>query len=132
MTRRNTSAKGARIERLAIGILEAQGFLVHRAVRTPVLRDGQIRGSNSNDIFGVADIVAIKPKSLVRFVQCGMPQHRSDKRKKMEPVARHADADCARFEVWSFHEGRKPKGQRFDVQCWNGFEYVECADEVCA
>lgn len=122
----STSTKGAAIERKAIAILERQGFLVHRAIRTPFTRAPGRFGSNSNDVFGVADIVALKAGEPVRFVQCTVPAHRSAKRKKLEPVARRSDPETASFEVWSFTGGRRDQGgQSFRVEAFNGLEWVE-------
>ena len=127
----STSSKGAELERKAIAILEADGYLVHRAVRTPYQRNGVWR-CNSNDVFGVADLVALKRGEPVLFVQVGTPTNRAAKRKKAEPVARHADSDAACFEVWSWHGGSRSKGgQRFDVQGFNGLEWAPHCDRVC-
>ncbi|HEX9710496.1 MAG TPA: hypothetical protein VGB42_11110, partial [Candidatus Thermoplasmatota archaeon] len=64
----NTSSKGTQIELLAIKVLEAEGFVVHRAVRT-----GQKRGplwiSQSNDIFGCIDLVAKRRGQRTRWIQ---------------------------------------------------------------
>jgi len=128
----SSSSKGAELERRAKAALERQGFLVHRAVRTPYIAGSGRYGSNSNDVFGVADLVALKLGNPVRFVQCTVPTHRAAKRKKVEPVARRADPESASFEVWTFVGGRRDAGgQRFRVDAWNGLEWADCEDQVC-
>ncbi len=64
----NSSAKGTAVELMAIKLLEAEGYKVHRCIRT-----GQKRGpfyvSQSNDVFGCIDLVAKKRGERTRWVQ---------------------------------------------------------------
>jgi hypothetical protein len=134
--RKNTSAAGAIIERKAIAILEAEGWLVHRAVRTPFTRAPGRFGSNSNDVFGCFDLVAVRfggwnGKHATRFIQVGRKHDRRAKERKARPVADRMDCDNVGPEVWGFVPGRKPAGQRFVVTRWNRHEWAECDDEVC-
>ena len=64
----NTSAKGTSIELAAIKLLEAEGYKVHRCVRTGVKR-GPFYFSQSNDVFGCIDLVAKRFGSRTRWIQ---------------------------------------------------------------
>ena len=64
----NTSSKGTAIELAAIKVLEAEGYKVHRCVRTGVKR-GPFYFSQSNDVFGCIDLVAKKKGERTRWIQ---------------------------------------------------------------
>ncbi|HUR26430.1 MAG TPA: hypothetical protein VM327_10500 [Candidatus Thermoplasmatota archaeon] len=64
----NTSSKGTAIELAAIKVLEAEGYKVHRCVRTGVKR-GPFYYSQSNDVFGCIDLVAKKKGTRTRWIQ---------------------------------------------------------------
>jgi hypothetical protein len=64
----NTSSKGTAIELAAIKVLEAEGYKVHRCVRTGVKR-GLFYFSQSNDVFGCIDLVAKKRGTRTRWIQ---------------------------------------------------------------
>jgi hypothetical protein len=64
----NTSSKGTKIELIAIKVLEAEGYTVHRCVRTGVKR-GPHYFSQSNDVFGCIDLVAKKRGERTRWIQ---------------------------------------------------------------
>ena len=64
----NTSSKGTAIELAAIKVLEAEGYKVHRCVRTGVKR-GPFYFSQSNDVFGCIDLVAKKKGTRTRWIQ---------------------------------------------------------------
>lgn len=64
----NRSAKGTAIELRAIRILQAEGYTVHRCVRTGVRRGG-LYVSQSNDVFGCIDLVAKKRGERTRWIQ---------------------------------------------------------------
>jgi hypothetical protein len=64
----NTSSKGTAIELAAIKVLEAEGYKVHRCVRTGIKR-GPIYISQSNDVFGCIDLVAKKAGTRTRWIQ---------------------------------------------------------------
>jgi len=64
----NTSSKGTAIELAAIKVLEAEGYKVHRCVRTGIKR-GPIYISQSNDVFGCIDLVAKKKGTRTRWIQ---------------------------------------------------------------
>ncbi len=64
----NRAAKGTAIELTAIKMLEAEGYTVHRCVRTGVKR-GNMYYSQSNDVFGCIDLVAKKHGERTRWIQ---------------------------------------------------------------
>jgi hypothetical protein len=64
----NTSSKGTAIELAAIKVLEAEGYKVHRCVRTGVKR-GPFYFSQSNDVFGCIDLVAKRKGTRTRWIQ---------------------------------------------------------------
>lgn len=64
----NRTHKGRQIELWAIKALEAEGYVVHRCVRTSIKR-GPMWISQSNDIFGCIDLVAKKRGERTRWVQ---------------------------------------------------------------
>ncbi len=64
----NTSAKGTAIELQAIKMLQAEGYVVHRCVRTGVRRGGMYF-SQSNDVFGCIDLIAKKLGQRTRWIQ---------------------------------------------------------------
>jgi hypothetical protein len=67
-----TNRKGAELERRAIAILQAQGYLVHRTVRTPFVIGGGFHRSHNNDIFGCFDLLAIRQTSALHHPARGM------------------------------------------------------------
>jgi hypothetical protein len=64
----NTAAKGQKIELMAIKLLEAEGYVVHRCIRTGTKR-GNLWISQSNDVFGCIDLVAKKEGERTRWIQ---------------------------------------------------------------
>ena len=87
MSRKGDSAKGALLERRAMELLGELGYRRrHRAVRTPVFRNGRYY-SNSNDVRGVFDIEAVSPTRPVRYVQVTTEAQASVRKRKVEPVA---------------------------------------------
>lgn len=140
----SNASKGAALEREAVRILEALGFLVHRTIRTPILRGGMIRGSHSNDVFNAFDIVAMKKQP------CAEPDGRCDdacraelgpllmvqvttkemmrarERKVLAAVGAHVSVEHVDVEVWGFVGGQRTKGgQRFRRTLWNGLEWAD-------
>ena len=77
----NTSSKGTAIELAAIKVLEAEGYKVHRCVRTGVKR-GPFYYSQSNDVFGCIDLVAKRKGVRTRWIQVtahgGIGQKKAD------------------------------------------------------
>ncbi len=127
----SNASKGAAIEREAVRVLEARGYLVHRTIRTPVLRGGLIRGSHSNDVFNAFDIVAMQKReyphkgSLLMVQVTTKEMMRARERKVLEAVGAHVPVDRVDVEVWGFVGGsRKNGGQRFRRTQWNGLEWA--------
>lgn len=112
--RANSNAKGARLERKAKELLEHSGYLVHRAVRTPIKR-GPLFYSNSNDVFGVFDLVAIKPAAIPRFIQVTVAESARARMRKIWPVAEQSGWSLCQvwawagakigFEIWQWNQG---------------------------
>ena len=100
----NTSSKGTHVELLAIKLLEAQGYKVHRCVRTGVKR-GPFYFSQSNDVFGCIDLVAKKRGERTRWLQVTADSGVGRKRKEMEEVPWDPLFDSV--EIWRWVGGRK-------------------------
>ena len=98
----NRRAKGNRIERKVVEHLERQGFLVYR------VRGSSNRFNLNNDIFGLYDILAIKPNET-RLIQV-----KSSQKPILKPFADF-----------------KAKYPQFNVEIWvwknrKGFEILSC------
>jgi len=102
----NTSSKGTHVELLAIKLLQAEGYFVHRCIRT-----GQKRGpfyvSQSNDVFGCIDLVAKKLGQRTRWIQVTADSGIGRKRKEMEEVPWDPQIDSV--EIWRWVGGAKRK-----------------------
>lgn len=105
----NTSAKGTAIELTAIKMLEAQGYKVHRCVRTGVKR-GKLYFSQSNDVFGCIDLVAKKRGQRTRWIQ--VTAHSGIGQKKADLAEVPWDELFDEVEIWRWvgsKRGRKDK-----------------------
>ena len=105
----NTSSKGTRVELMAIKLLEAEGYRVHRCVRT-----GQKRGpfyvSQSNDVFGCIDLVAKRLGQRTRWIQVTADSGIGRKRREMEEVPWDPQFDSVEIWRWVGGARRKHKG----------------------
>jgi len=92
MARKKTTkagAKGRKAELLVAGWLQDQGYYVHLAAATGVVKVGKKTFVKSHDLFGCIDIIAIRrePQSHVHFVQVTTDKGRSKRRRKIERLA---------------------------------------------
>ena len=110
----STSSKGAALERKAMLELEADGYLVHRTVRTPVMAGGKVIGSHNNDVFGVFDLVAMSEQMGILFVQVTTAANMSERRKKVETIASYFPPSIlVMVEVWGWMGGGRKLDKRF-------------------
>lgn len=98
----NTSAKGTAIELAAIKLLEAEGYKVHRCVRTGTKR-GPLWISQSNDVFGCIDLVAKKRGARTRWIQVTAHSGIGQKRREIEEVPWDPLFDSV--EIWRWVGG---------------------------
>ena len=98
----NTSAKGTQIELAAIKLLEAEGYKVHRCVRTGTRR-GPIFVSQSNDVFGCIDLVAKRRGERTRWIQ--VTADSGIGRKKAEMLEVPWDSLHDSVEIWRWVGG---------------------------
>lgn len=98
----NTNEIGRNVERIAIDILEAEGYIVHRCIRS-----GQKRGafyvSHSNDIFGCVDLLAKKRGERMRFIQ--VTKERAIGEKIADLSAVPWDKALESVEIWRWVDG---------------------------
>jgi hypothetical protein len=106
--RKRTSAKGAEVELLAIKLLEAAGYTVHRCVRTGIKR-GPIYISQSNDVFGCIDLVAKKKGERTRWLQ--VTAHSGVGKKRQEILEVPWDPLYDSVEIWRWVGGRTRKSK---------------------
>jgi hypothetical protein len=104
----NTSAKGTSIELAAIKLLEAEGYKVHRCVRTGVKR-GPFYFSQSNDVFGCIDLVAKRFGSRTRWIQVTADSGIGRKKKDMDEVPWDPEHDSVEIWRWVGGNNRKHK-----------------------
>ena len=104
----NTSSKGAHVELLAIKLLEAEGFKVHRCIRTGQRR-GPIFVSQSNDVFGCIDLVAKRLGHRTRWIQVTADSGIGRKRREMDEVPWDPQHDSV--EIWRWVGGRARKNK---------------------
>ena len=105
----NRAAKGTAIELTAIKMLEADGYKVHRCVRTGVKR-GNLYYSQSNDVFGCIDLVAKKQGERTRWIQ--VTAHSGIGQKKADLAEVPWDPLFDSVEIWRWvgsKRGRKDK-----------------------
>lgn len=104
----NRSAKGTAIELQAIKLLEAEGYKVHRCVRTGVKR-GPFYFSQSNDIFGCVDLVAKKHGQRTRWIQVTADSGIGRKKKDLDEVPWDPLFDSV--EIWRWVGGNTRKNK---------------------
>jgi hypothetical protein len=104
----NTSSKGTAIELSAIKILEAEGYKVHRCVRTGVKR-GPFYFSQSNDVFGCIDLVAKKRGTRTRWIQVTAHSGIGQKKKDLDEVPWDPAHDSVEIWRWVGGQNRKHK-----------------------
>ncbi len=104
----NTSSKGTAIELAAIKVLEAEGYKVHRCVRTGVKR-GPIYISQSNDVFGCIDLVAKKRGTRTRWIQVTADSGIGRKKKDLDEVPWDPHFDSVEIWRWVGGGARKHK-----------------------
>jgi hypothetical protein len=98
----NRSAKGTAIELAALKLLEAEGYKVHRCVRTGVKR-GPFYYSQSNDVFGCIDLVAKKKGERTRWIQ--VTAHSGIGKKKADLAEVPWDPLYDSVEIWRWVGG---------------------------
>ncbi|TLZ53042.1 MAG: hypothetical protein E6K18_01375 [Methanobacteriota archaeon] len=110
-------AKGNRLQVAARKMLEADGYVVHTAVRS-VQKRGPIWISQTTDIFNAFDLIATRiegPRPL-RFIQITAASV-SERVKKVDPVP--INQGLASVEIWKWHGGQKRLDRRFrDRKVW--------------
>jgi hypothetical protein len=104
----NTSSKGAQVELAAIKLLEAEGYKVHRCIRTGVKR-GPLWISQSNDVFGCIDLVAKKKGQRTRWIQVTADSGVGRKRREMDEVPWDPLYDSVEIWRWVGGQSRKHK-----------------------
>jgi hypothetical protein len=104
----NTSSKGTAIELAAIKILEAEGYKVHRCVRTGVKR-GPFYFSQSNDVFGCIDLIAKKKGTRTRWIQVTADSGIGRKKKDLDEVPWDPVIDSVEIWRWVGGNARKHK-----------------------
>jgi hypothetical protein len=113
----NRSAKGTAIELAALKLLEAEGYKVHRCVRTGVKR-GPFYYSQSNDVFGCIDLVAKKKGQRTRWIQ--VTAHSGIGKKKADLAEVPWDPLYDSVEIWRWVGGgtrkHKSTGEWLDRQ----------------
>ena len=107
----NTSAKGTAIELAAIKVLEAEGYKVHRCVRTGVKR-GPFYFSQSNDVFGCIDLVAKKKGTRTRWIQVTAHSGIGQKKKDLDEVPWDPHFDSVEIWRWVGGQSRRHKTQQ--------------------
>ena len=108
----NTSKKGTNIELAAIKLLEAEGYKVHRCVRTGVKR-GPLYFSQSNDVFGCIDLVAKKLGARTRWIQVTADSGIGRKKKDLDEVPWDPAHDSV--EIWRWVGGQTRRHKTQDV-----------------
>jgi hypothetical protein len=104
----NTSSKGTAIELAAIKVLEAEGYKVHRCVRTGIKR-GPLYISQSNDVFGCIDLVAKKKGTRTRWIQVTADSGVGRKKKDLDEVPWDPTFDSVEIWRWVGGNARKHK-----------------------
>ncbi len=104
----NTSAKGTAIELAAIKLLEAEGYHVHRCVRTGVKR-GPNYYRQSNDVFGCVDLIGKKRGERTRWIQVTAHSGIGKKKEDLAKVPWVPLFDCVEIWRWVGGQTRKHK-----------------------
>lgn len=127
----STSSKGAEIERKAIAVLKRLGYRqIHRAIRTPVARGGFVF-SNSNDVFGVFDIIAARPDAPLLCVQVTTKEKMRVRERKVAPVAADFPLKHTVIQVWGWVGGRRgSRDRKGTIVSAQGFRVTQWAPEL--
>jgi Holliday junction resolvase-like predicted endonuclease len=102
----STKSRGNEAEHRAQQLLESEGYMVHRAIRTSYL--------------GLFDLVAVHPVFPVRFIQVTSDNkgkgsgHASARRQKVLAAAEQFPMRHADLEVWRWVGGPKRLDRRYD------------------
>jgi hypothetical protein len=104
----NRSKKGTQIELAALKLLEAEGYTVHRCVRTGIKR-GPIFVSQSNDVFGCIDLVAKRRGERTRWIQ--VTAHSGIGQKKADLAVVPWDPLYDSVEIWRWVGGNRRKSK---------------------
>ncbi len=124
-----TVAKGNRLQVMARKMLEADGYVVHTAVRSsqrvgPPWKPFWI--SQTTDIFNAFDLIATRmdsPRPL-RFIQVTMKGNVSERVKKVDPVP--INPALASVEIWAYVGGQKRLDRRYkDRKVWLPRNYFQ-------
>ena len=122
--RARTSKKGQEVELLAIKLLEAEGYKVHRCIRTGAKR-GPFWVSQSNDVFGCIDLVGKKKGERTRWLQVTADSGIGRKKKEIFEVPWDPLFDSV--EIWRWVGGRKRKhkvtGAALDAQYFQVYHF---------
>jgi hypothetical protein len=116
----NTSSKGTHVELLAIRLLEAEGYKVHRCVRTGQRR-GPIFVSQSNDVFGCIDLVAKKLGHRTRWIQVTAHSGIGRKKKDLDEVPWDPQFDAV--EIWRWVGGQRRRNK--STGAWLDRQYFQ-------
>ncbi len=124
-----TVAKGNRLQVMARKLLEADGYVVHTAVRSsqrvgPSWKPFWI--SQTTDIFNAFDLIAtrIDPPRPLRFIQVTVIGNVSERVKKVDPVP--INPAVASVEIWAYVGGQKRLDRRYkDRKVWLPRNYFQ-------
>lgn len=115
MKKKNTKAKGQRIQRKVLDILEADGWQCETARPTYAFICGRAMAIQ-HDYFSCIDIIALK-RQQVRFIQVTVDEEVSRKRKKLKDFAYY------QAEIWGYKGGRNRHFRLYEKQndyAWSG------------
>src|SRR3989475_11323663 len=124
-----TVAKGNRLQVMARKLLEADGYVVHTAVRSsqrvgPSWKPFWI--SQTTDIFNAFDLIATRmdPPRPMRFIQVTVQGKVSERVKKVDPVP--INTAVASVEIWAYAGGQRRLDRRYkDKKVWLPRNYFE-------
>src|SRR2546425_4114442 len=124
-----TVAKGNRLQVMARKLLEADGYVVHTAVRSsqrvgPPWKPFWI--SQTTDIFNAFDLIGTRmdPPRPLRFVQVTTKSSVSERIKKVDPVP--INPAVASVEIWAYVGGQKRLDRRYrDKKVWLPRNYFQ-------
>lgn len=122
--KRNSSAKGARVELLAIKILESEGYTVHRCVRTGAKRGG-LWISQNNDVFGCIDLVAKRFGQRTRWIQVTADSGIGRKKDDLSEVPWDPLFDSVEIWRWVAYKPGKHKvtGEPYDCRYFQVYHF---------
>ena len=114
--------KGNRLQAMARKLLEADGYVVHTAVRTstkvgPPWKPFWV--SQSNDLFNAFDLIAtrMEPPRPLRFIQVTTTKMVSERIKKVDPIP--ISPSAASTEIWAYVGGQPRLDRRYkDRKVW--------------